>query len=115
METFQANQTDAGQRFDVVVSKRIGRLSRVRVQSLIGSGHIRLNSEEVRIRQRVRAGDWITVTEPEVRPVEIVPQSIALPILYEDLYLVVINKPVGLAVNPGGGNPDVTLVNALLY
>jgi 23S rRNA pseudouridine1911/1915/1917 synthase len=115
METFQAEEADAGQRFDVVVSKRIGRLSRARVQSLIESGHIRLNSEQVRVRQRVRFGDRITVTEPEAQPVEIVPQSIDLPILYEDLYLAVINKPPGLAVHPGAGNPDGTLVNALLY
>jgi 23S rRNA pseudouridine1911/1915/1917 synthase len=115
METFQADHTDGGQRFDVVVSKRIARLSRARVQCLIESGHIRLNSEEVRVRQRVHAGDWITVSEPEPAPVEIVPQSIALSILYEDLYLVVINKPAGLTVHPGAGNPDGTLVNALLY
>ena len=87
METFQADQTDAGQRFDIVVSRRIARLSRARVQSLIESGHIRLNSEAVRVRERVHLGDWITVEEPETQPVEIVPQSIALPILYEDLYL----------------------------
>jgi len=115
METFQADHTDAGQRFDVVVSKRITRLSRARAQCLIESGHIRLNSEEVRVRQRVHAGDWITVSEPEPQPVEIVPQSIALSILYEDLYLVVINKPAGLTVHPGAGSPDGTLVNALLY
>ncbi len=115
METFQADQTDAGLRFDLVVSKRIARLSRARVQSLIQSGHIRLNAQEVRVRERVRRGDWITVSEPEVRAVEIVPQSIALPILYEDLYLIVINKPAGLSVHPGAGNPDGTLVNALLY
>src|SRR5260370_16912003 len=115
METFQADHTDAGQRFDVVVSKRITRLSRARAQCLIESGHIRLNSEEVRVRQRVHVADWITVSEPEPQPVEIVPQSIALPILYEDLYLVVINKPAGLTVHPGAGSPDGTLVNALLY
>jgi 23S rRNA pseudouridine1911/1915/1917 synthase len=115
METFQADQTDAGQRFDIVVSRRIGRLSRARVQSLIESGYIRLNSEEVRVRQRVQVGDWITVTEPEPQPVGIVPQSIALPILYEDLYLVVINKPAGLTVHPGAGRSDGTLVNALFY
>ena len=115
MQTFQADQTEAGQRFDLVVSKRIARLSRARVQSLIQSGHIRLNAKEVRVRERVRRGDWITVDEPEIRPVEIVPQSIAVPILYEDLYLIVINKPAGLSVHPGAGNPDGTLVNALLY
>jgi 23S rRNA pseudouridine1911/1915/1917 synthase len=115
METFQADQTDAGQRFDIVVSRRIARLSRARVQSLIESGHIRLNSEAVRVRERVHLGDWITVEQPETQPVEIVPQSIALPILYEDLYLVVVNKPAGLSVHPGAGNPDGTLVNALLY
>jgi 23S rRNA pseudouridine1911/1915/1917 synthase len=115
METFQADQTDAGQRFDIVVSKRIPRLSRARVQRLIESGHVRLNSKETRVRERVRVGDWITVTEPEPEPIEIVPQSIALPILYEDLYLVVIDKPAGLSVHPGAGNPDRTLVNALLY
>jgi 23S rRNA pseudouridine1911/1915/1917 synthase len=115
MEMFQADQTDAGQRFDIVVSKRIPRLSRARVQRLIESGHVRLNANETRVRERVRVGDWITVLEPEAEPVEIVPQSIELSILYEDLYLVVINKPAGLSVHPGAGNPDGTLVNALLY
>src|SRR5260370_25425292 len=115
IETFEADHTDGGQRFDVVVSKRIARLSRARVQSLIESGHIRLNSEEVRVRQRVHVADWITVSEPEPQPVEIVPQSIALPILDEDLYLVVLNKPAGLTVHPGAGTPDGTFASALLY
>src|SRR5260370_39027219 len=96
METFQADHTDAGQRFDVVVSKRIGRLSRTRVKSLIESGHIRLNSEEVRVRQRVHAEDRITVSELEPQPVEIVPQSNVFSIMYEHLYLVVITKPAAL-------------------
>jgi 23S rRNA pseudouridine1911/1915/1917 synthase len=115
METFQAEQSDAGQRFDVVVSKRVARLSRARAQALIESGYIQLNARAVRVRERVRAGDWITVNEPENRPLEIIPQSIALPILYEDLYLVVVDKPAGLTVHPGAGNQDGTLVNALLY
>jgi 23S rRNA pseudouridine1911/1915/1917 synthase len=115
MEVFQAEPMDAEQRIDIVVSRRVPRFSRARVQNLIRSGYIRLNDREVRVGKRVRPGDRITVDEPESRPVEIVAQSIAVPVLYEDPYLIVVNKPAGLSVHPGAGNPDGTLVNALLY
>jgi 23S rRNA pseudouridine1911/1915/1917 synthase len=115
MELFLAEPADAGQRLDVVVSRRITRFSRARVQSLIQSGYIQLNDQKARVGKRVQPGDRITVDEPETRPVEIVAQSIAVPILYEDSYLIVVNKPAGLSVHPGAGNPDGTLVNALLY
>jgi 23S rRNA pseudouridine1911/1915/1917 synthase len=115
MEMFQAEPGDAGQRLDVMVSRRVTRLSRARIQNLIRSGCIRVNGQEVRVGKRVHPGDQITVNEPEARPVEIVAQPIALSILYEDPHLIVLNKPAGLSVHPGAGNPDGTLVNALLY
>jgi 23S rRNA pseudouridine1911/1915/1917 synthase len=113
--SFQADDPDARRRLDLVVTERVGRLSRSRVRDLIKTGHIKLNGQRARPSQAVRAGDLITVTEPELVPVTLNPAAIPLQFLFDDEHLAVINKPAGLAVHPGAGQPDGTLVNALLY
>ena len=114
-ESFQAEDPDARRRLDLVVTEKLGRLSRSRVRDLIETGHIKLKGQLARPSQIVRAGDLITVSEPEPVPAALTPAPIPLQFLFEDEYLAVINKPAGLAVHPGAGQPDGTLVNALLY
>jgi 23S rRNA pseudouridine1911/1915/1917 synthase len=106
---------DARRRLDVVVAEKCSRLSRSRVQTLIESGHIKLNGQPVKPRHAVHAGDLVTVEEPAVVPTHLQPQAIPITFLFEDEFLAVINKPAGLVVHPGAGQTDRTLVNALLH
>ena len=108
-------QESNGERIDLFLAQELSELSRSRIQSLLKEGHILLNGEKIRPRTPVAAGDSITVTLPEPQPTGLAPQDIPLDILHEDEDLIVINKPVGLVVHPAAGNPDGTLVNALLH
>ncbi|MAT46937.1 MAG: RNA pseudouridine synthase [Verrucomicrobiaceae bacterium] len=108
-------QESNGERIDLFLAQELPELSRSRIQSLLKDGHILLNGEKTRPKIPVATGDSITVTLPEPQPTSLAPQDIPLDILHEDEDLIVINKPVGLVVHPAAGNPDGTLVNALLH
>ena len=114
-ESFRVEAADARRRLDIVVAEQCSRLSRSRVQSLIDSGHIKLNDQSVKPRQTVHAGDLVTIQEPELVPTDLRPEAIPLEFLFEDEFLAVVNKPAGLVVHPGAGQNDGTLVNALLH
>ncbi len=115
MEISVSEQESAHQRLDHFLQFRLPDLSRTRIQSLIKDGHIRLNDSAVKPNAALKLGDCITVTIPEATPVSTLPQDIPLDILFEDAHLIVVNKPAGLVVHPAAGNPDGTLVNALLH
>ncbi len=90
-------------------------LSRTRVQALIAAGHVRNESGgPVRATAKVRAGDVFRVAVPAARPATPEAQALPLRILHEDDDVIVLEKPAGLVVHPAPGNPDRTLVNALL-
>jgi 23S rRNA pseudouridine1911/1915/1917 synthase len=89
--------------------------SRARLQALIASGAVTIGGKNVLDGARkVKAGDRITVRVPAPVAATPEPQSLALDIVYEDESVIVVNKPAGLVVHPAAGNPDRTLVNALL-
>jgi len=105
----------AGQRLDRFLADRIGTVSRSRVKSLIEAGLAR--QDDITIREpaeTVRPGVTYTLVIPAPRPARPEPQAIPLTILYEDSDLIVLDKPAGLVVHPAPGNPDHTLVNALI-
>ncbi len=107
---------NAGTRFDQFLSDRHGDLSRSRIQTLIRSGHARLNGETSRPSESLREGDTLTLEVPPPVPVErAAGEDIPLSILFEDPDLIVLDKPSGLVVHPGAGNATGTLVNALLH
>ena len=107
--------SDAGMRLDRFLASRIETLSRARLQDLIREGHVQLSGTPVQDPNRkVRAGDHFEVTLPEAAPYRVAGEEIALNVVYEDESLIVIDKPAGLVVHPGAGNPDGTLVNALI-
>jgi 23S rRNA pseudouridine1911/1915/1917 synthase len=90
-------------------------LSRTQVQRLIKEGCICLNAGPFQNpKHAVQEGEVYSLTKPEAKPTEILPQSIDLCIVYEDSDLLVINKPAGMVVHPAPGHYDSTLVNALL-
>jgi|694.fasta_scaffold09213_8 23S rRNA pseudouridine1911/1915/1917 synthase len=107
--------TDHGLRLDKHLTQRLPDLSRTRLQDLVKEGHITLNGRHTKAGVILKQGDVIHVTLPEVVPVEVKAQDIPLTILFEDSDIVVIDKPPGLVVHPAEGNPDGTLVNALLH
>ncbi len=104
-----------GMRLDKYLSDTLPELSRSRIQDLIKDGHILLNDGPAKPKHALAEGDQITVHIPEPEPMEALPQDIPLEVLFEDASIIVINKPSGLVVHPAAGNPDGTLVNALLH
>lgn len=89
--------------------------SRSAVSVLLEQGNVFLNGKIAAKSIKVKGGDLITVQIPDPTPLEAVPQNIPLDFVYEDEYLLVVNKPQGMVVHPAAGNPDGTLVNALLH
>lgn len=102
-------------RIDKYLTKHLEDFSRSKVQQLISEGLVFVDDERIKANYKVENGDVITVTIPEPEEIDIKSENIPLEILYEDEDIVVINKPQGMVVHPGAGNPDGTLVNALLY
>ena len=105
----------AGERLDAFLARQPGNLSRSAAQRLIEEGMVTRNGVPGKKNDRLNIGDRVEYTIPEAKPVDIVPTEMPLDIVYEDDDLLVINKPKGLVVHPAAGNPDGTLVNALLY
>ncbi len=103
-----------GERLDAFAAAGLG-LSRNAVQRMIESGDITLNGRQAKPSARVKAGDVIEAAPVPPAVTEIVPQNIPLDIVYQDSSIAVINKPVGMVVHPAAGNPDGTLVNAVMY
>lgn len=89
-------------------------LTRSRLQRLISEGQVLVNEGPAKPSHKVREGDRITLAVPPPRPTGLAAQDIPVAVVYQDQDLVVVNKPAGLAVHPGPGHPDKTLVNALL-
>jgi 23S rRNA pseudouridine1911/1915/1917 synthase len=104
----------AGQRFDVALAALLPQYSRARLQRWISAGAVQLEGRAVLPRQRLAGGERVRV-QAEFTPDERVgPEPIALRIVFEDGALLVLDKPAGLVVHPGAGNPSHTLQNALL-
>lgn len=89
--------------------------SRTFIEKLVAEDRILVNHIPVKKSFLLSIGDEIQITLPEPEPIEIVPQDIPLDVIYEDEDLAVINKQPGLIVHPGFGNPDHTLVNAIVF
>jgi len=114
-----AQPEDQGERLDSFLSRRlapeIAGLSRSRVKSLIEQGLAQGDGRTItEPSHRVKPGTTYLLTLPDAAPAEPVAQEIPLAVLFEDAHLIVIDKPAGLVVHPAPGNPDHTLVNALL-
>lgn len=89
--------------------------SRSKIQKMIGSGAILVNGDEVKNSYNLSIGDEVDIDDNYEEVIDIVAEDIDLDILYEDDYLLVVNKPSGMVVHPANGNYSGTLVNALMY
>lgn len=111
----EADEAHAGLRLDRFLSEALPSLSRTRVQALIKSGQVASSGATIEdVKYRVKPGDCFELVVPPAAENTIVPEAIPLNVVYEDATLIVIDKPAGLVVHPGAGQPDGTLVNALL-
>ncbi|MBQ7639036.1 MAG: RluA family pseudouridine synthase [Clostridia bacterium] len=105
----------AGERIDKYISDALGTVSRSAVQKLIENGAVELNGRTVVKSGKLKENDEITVLLPDPEELKAVPQDIPIDVIYEDGDLLVVNKQKGMVVHPAPGNPDGTLVNALLW
>ncbi|MCR6685486.1 23S rRNA pseudouridine(1911/1915/1917) synthase RluD [Pseudoxanthomonas sp.] len=105
----------AGRRFDAVLAELFPEYSRSRLAAWIKSGDALLDGAPARPRDPVRGGETVSLVEVAEIQTEAVAEDIPLDVLYEDPHLFVLDKPAGLVVHPGAGNPAGTLVNALLH
>ncbi len=105
---------DSGKRLDVFVSEQFD-VTRSGAQKLLEEGHVTVNGDVANKKQKLKESDEVRVEKPEPRILNAVPQDIPLDILYEDRDVIVVNKPQGMVVHPAVGNPDGTLVNALMF
>ena len=107
-------EEQAGNRIDKVIANLENEISRVAVQRMIDEGNILVNGKKVRTSYKVILGDVITIEKEEPKEIDILPQEMPLNIVYEDNDILIVNKEKGMVVHPGNGNPDGTLVNAVM-
>jgi 23S rRNA pseudouridine1911/1915/1917 synthase len=109
-----AGPEDAGQRIDRWLAARIPEVSRARLQALIREGHVSGGGTIGEARTPVKPGVTYTVNLPPASEPDVEGQDLPLKIVYEDEFLIVIDKPAGLVVHPAAGHASGTLVNALI-
>lgn len=105
---------DAGNRIDKYVSEKNENITRVASQRMIENGNILVNGKQVKVSYKVSENDNISIEEEQKRESHLEAEDIPLDIIYEDDDIVVVNKQKGLVVHPGNGNPNGTLVNAIM-
>ena len=113
--SFTVDEALSAQRLDVAIASAVSSVSRSRAQQSIRDGCVQVNGHAAKPSCRVQTGDQVTLSLPDPVPVEAEPEDIALDIVYEDAWVIVINKPAHFVVHPACGNHTGTLVNALLF
>lgn len=113
MKKIIVKENDQKKRIDVFLSEELQE-SRVTIKRWVEEGKITVNQKRVKPSYLVTLKDNIQIEQEEPKEVEIKPQNIPISILYEDQDILVVNKPKGMVVHPANGNPDGTLVNAVM-
>jgi 23S rRNA pseudouridine1911/1915/1917 synthase len=103
------------ERIDTFLARHLRNVSRTKIQRAIENGDVTINNQPVKANRKVKPKDIIVCRLRRLPPLKLVPENIPLDIVYEDDYLMVINKPAGMVTHPGYGNRTGTLVNAILY
>lgn len=114
MKEFIVEKEKAGKRLDAYLSLENNSISRTMIQKLIDENHIMVNEKVTKASYKVVEGDRITLEEVKPKEISLKAQDIAIDVIYEDKDIIVVNKPKGLVVHPANGNPDGTLVNAIM-
>ena len=106
---------NSGMRIDKWISLEDNTITRSAIQKMIENENVLVNGKQITKSYKLRTGDIVDVFVPDPIDLNVLPQNIPIEIVYEDDDLLVVNKPKGMVVHPAAGNPDGTLVNALLY
>jgi 23S rRNA pseudouridine1911/1915/1917 synthase len=114
MKQYKVNIEEVGKRIDAYVSNIENEISRTAAQRLIEEGSITVNGGKVKASYKVQENDLIEIAENKPKEIELKAENIPVEIIYEDEDIIVVNKPKGLVVHPAVGNPDGTLVNAIM-
>lgn len=112
---FLVSQETAGTRVDKLLAYSMDGFTRSGIQHLLSEGNVTCGAKPITKNYKCREGDEIKVFVPDAKPLDIEAQDIPLDIVYEDEYLLVVDKPKGMVVHPANGNYDGTLVNALMH
>ena len=116
VEFVRISEKEAGRRLDAVLTEKLGGMTRSHIQKLIAEGHVRSDQlQRASKNYKVKNGDLFRIEIPAPRILDVLPENIPLDILFEDEYLLIVNKPRGMVVHPAPGNYTGTLVNALMY
>ncbi len=112
----RVGQKDSGIRLDVFLSEKLG-MTRSSVKRLIAEERVRIGGSDPRPALRVKPGMEVQVFKPGPAHLEerLVAQDIPISVIFEDEYILVVDKPAGIVVHPGAGNHANTLVNAILF
>ncbi len=111
---YKISEEFVGLRLDKAISMKDESLSRVAVQRMIDEENILVNNKTTKTSYKLKLNDIVTIIKEEPKEVEIKAEDIPLDVVYEDNDILVVNKQKGLVVHPGNGNPDGTLVNAIM-
>lgn len=109
------SDNELGERIDKIATSAFGEFSREQIKTWLDTGELTVNGKLEKPKYRLKAGDVLQLSATPANAQEDMPEDIPLDILYEDDSVLVINKPVGMVVHAGAGNPNGTLVNALLF
>ncbi len=112
---FTVDPESAGLRLDVFLAGLLPQHSRSQLQRLIKAGGATLGGKPAKPNAALKPGDVVAVEVPDAAPAAPIPQDIALPVVYQDEDVIVVNKPAGMVVHPAAGHDQDTLVNALLF
>lgn len=114
-EEFHFSVKNNSGRIDKYLTEELAGTSRSKIQKLIADGFVLVNGQPVKANYKLEAEDNVSLYIPEAEEVDVEAENIPIDIIYEDEDIVVVNKAQGMVVHPGAGNPNGTLVNALLY
>ncbi len=114
MKNFLVEKGEENNRIDRYLVLKAEELSRVAIQRLIEEEKILVNGKKTKPSYKVQENDKITVEEEKPKEIELKAQDIPIEVIYEDSDMIVVNKPKGMVVHPANGNPDGTLVNAIM-
>lgn len=116
VQRFTPSDDDRGKRIDAYLAERITDCSRSRIQDLIDRGHVSTEQGQVRKSNfRLWHTAWVELAFPDLESLAAPPEDLKVPIVFEDEWIAVVNKPVGMSTHPTPARTTGTLVNALLF
>ena len=115
MEKYKIGEENVNYRIDKLIPILNKDVTRAMAQKLLEDGKILVDEKKVKSSYKVKLNDEVSIEIPEAKKTEIIEEDIPLDVLYEDEYIIAVNKPKGMVVQPANGNYTGTLVNEILY